>query len=169
MEPTVSLRCTCKTYKNMLHIICHQRNANENNQTLLHIFCHCPVDESCPTLTHGVVDCSTPGSPVLHHLPLWFCLNSCPLSCWHYLTVSSSAAICSFLLRSFPASEYFPMSWLFTSGGQSNGASALAPVLPVKIQDWFPLGLTGLISLSSKGLLRVFSSTTVRMYLQHVY
>ena len=62
--------------------------------------------------------------------------------------------------QSFPASGFFPMSWLFTSGAQSIGASASASVLPMSIQGWFPLGLTGLISLQSKGLSRVFSSTT---------
>ena len=86
------------------------------------------------------------------------CSNSCPLSQWYYLTISSSATPFSFCLQSFPASGSFPISWLFASVGQSIGASAL--VLPVNIQDWFPLGLTGLISLQSKGLSRVFSSTT---------
>ena len=61
----------------------------------------------------------------------------------------------------FTASGTFPQSWLFESGGQSTGASALAPVFPMNIQGWFPLGLTDLISLKSKGLSRVFSSTTV--------
>ena len=65
---------------------------------------------------------------------------------------------------SFPVSGSFPMSWLFTSGGQSIGASVAASVLPMNIQGWLPLGLTGLISLLSKGLLRVFSSTTVRKH-----
>ena len=64
--------------------------------------------------------------------------------------------------QSFPASGPFPKSQLFISGGQNIGASALAPVLPMNIQGWFPLGLTGLISLLSKGLSRVFSNTTVR-------
>ena len=64
-------------------------------------------------------------------------------------------------LQSFPASGSFPMSQFFSSGGQSIGVSASASVLPINIQDWFPLGLTGLISLLSKGLLRVFSNTTV--------
>ena len=64
-------------------------------------------------------------------------------------------------LQSFPASGSFLMVWLFTSGGQANFASASAWVLSMNIQDWFPLGLTGLISLQSKGLSRVFSSTTV--------
>ena len=65
------------------------------------------------------------------------------------------------LLQSFPASGSFPMSWLFTSGGQSTGASASASVLPMNTQDWSPLGWTCLISLQSKGLSRVFYSTTV--------
>ena len=88
------------------------------------------------------------------------CSSSCALSRWCYLTISSSATL-FFCLQSFPASGSFPVSWFFTSGGQSIGASPLASVLPMNIQDWFPLGLTGLISLQSKGLLRVFSSTTV--------
>ena len=76
---------------------------------------------------------------------------------------SSHLILChpfSSCLQSFPASGSFPMNWLFTSGGQSIGASALAPVLPKNIQDWFPLGLTGWISLLSKGLSRIFPSTT---------
>ena len=67
-------------------------------------------------------------------------------------------------LQSFPASGSFPMSWLLASGGQSIGVSTSASVLPMNIQDWFPLGLTGLISLQSKGLSRAFSSTTVRKH-----
>ena len=90
------------------------------------------------------------------------CSNSCPLSRWCYLTASSSASSFSFCLQSFPASGSFPMSWLFASGGHSIGASASASVLPMHIQGWFPLGLTGLISLQSKGLLRAFSSTTIQ-------
>ena len=86
------------------------------------------------------------------------CSNSCPLSRWCYLTISSSAALFPFCLQSFPASGSFPMSWLLTSGDQSIGASASASVLPMDIQSWFPLGLTGLISLQFKG----FSK-----YLQH--
>ena len=66
--------------------------------------------------------------------------------------------------QSFPASESFPMSRVLTSGSQSTGASAPATVLPMNIQDWFPLGLTGLIFLQSKGLSRVFSITTVRKH-----
>ena len=82
----------------------------------------------------------------------------CPLSQWCYLTISSSAAS-FFCLQSFPASGSFPISQLFTSDGWSIGASVSASVLPVNIQDWFPLGLTGLISLQFKGLSRVFNTT----------
>ena len=88
------------------------------------------------------------------------CSNSCPLSQWCYPTVSCSVVPFS-CLQSFPAFRSFLTSRLFTSGGQSTGASASASVLPMNIQDWFPLGLTGLISLQSKGLSRVFSNTTV--------
>ena len=88
------------------------------------------------------------------------CSNSYPLSQWCHPTISSSVTLFSCPL-SFPASESFPMSQLFTSGGQTIGASASASVLPVNIQGWFPLGLTGLISLLSMGLSRVFFSTTV--------
>ena len=87
------------------------------------------------------------------------CSNSCPLSQWCYLTISSSATSSSFFLQSFPASGSFPTLWLFPSGGQSVGGSASASVLPMNIQGWFPLGLTGLIFLLSNGLSRVFSST----------
>ena len=78
------------------------------------------------------------------------CSNSCPLSWWYYLTISPSAALCSSCLQSFPASGSFPMSQLFPSGGQNTGASA--SVFLMNIQDWFPLGWTGWISLQSKGL-----------------
>ena len=89
--------------------------------------------------------------------------NSCPLSQWYHPTISSSV-IPFFCLQSFPASVSFQMSQLFTSGGQSIGVSASAPVLPMNIQDWFPLGWTGWISLLSKGLSRVFSNTTVQKH-----
>ena len=87
--------------------------------------------------------------------------NSCPLSQWVHPTISSSVTPLSSCLQSLPASGSFPVSWLFTSGGQSTGVSASALVPPMNIQDLFPLGLTGLISLQSKGLSRVFSYTTV--------
>ena len=87
------------------------------------------------------------------------CSNLHPLSQWYRPTISSFVAAFSSCPQSFPASGSFAMSRLFASGGQSIGASALASVLPVNIQGWFPLGLTRLI-LQSKGLTRVFSSTT---------
>ena len=86
--------------------------------------------------------------------------NSCPSSRWCHPTISSSIVPFSSCLQSFPASESFPMSQFFPSHGQTTGASALASVLPLNIQDWFPLGWTGWISLQSKGLSRVFSNTT---------
>ena len=89
----------------------------------------------------------------------WVYLHSCPLSQCCHPTISSSGIPFSSCLQSFPASGSFPISQLFTSGGQSIGASA--SVLPVNIQGWFPLGSTGLISLLSKRLSRIFSSTTV--------
>ena len=87
--------------------------------------------------------------------------NSCPLSWWCHPTISSSVALFSFCLQSFPASGSFPMSQLFPSSGQIIGASTSTPVLTMNIQGWFSLGLTDLISLQSKGLSRVFSSITI--------
>ena len=88
--------------------------------------------------------------------------NSCPLSRWCHPTISSSVVLFSSYLRSFPISGSFQMSQLFASGGQSIGVSASTSVLPMNTQDWSPLGLTGWISLQSKGLSRVFSNTTVQ-------
>ena len=90
--------------------------------------------------------------------------NTCPSIWWCHPTISSSVVPFSSCLQSFPASGSFPMSQFFTSGGQSIGVSASASVLPMNIQDWFPLGLTGFISLQSKGLSRVFSNTTVQKH-----
>ena len=90
--------------------------------------------------------------------------NSCPLSWWCHPTISSSVVPFSSLLQSFPASGSFPMSQFFESGSQSIGVSASASVLPMNMQDWFPLGWTGWISLQSKGLSRVFSNTTVQKH-----
>ena len=92
------------------------------------------------------------------------CPSSCLLTPWCHPIISSSVAPFSFCLQSFPSSGSFPMSQLFESGGQSIGVSAAASVLPMNIQDWFPLGLTGLISLLSKALLRHFSNTTVQKH-----
>ena len=91
------------------------------------------------------------------------CSNSCPLSRWCHSTISFSVIPFS-CLQSFPASVSFPMSQFFALGGQSIGVSASASVFPMNIQDWFPLGWTGWISLQSKGLSRVFSNTTVQKH-----
>ena len=90
------------------------------------------------------------------------CSNSCPSSRWCHPTISSSVTPLSSSLQSFLASRSFPMSQFFASGDQSIGASVSASVLPMNIQDWFPLGWTALISLQSKGLSRVFSNTAVQ-------
>ena len=119
----------------------------------------CSVAKLCMTLRdphglqHARLPCPSPSPEV--------CPSSCPLTWWCHSTISSSVAPFSFCLQSFPASQSFPVSWLFTSGGQSIGALASASVLPINIQCWFPVGLTGLISLQFRGLSRVFSSTTV--------
>ena len=90
--------------------------------------------------------------------------NSCPSSRCCHTTISSSVVPYSSHLQSFPASRSFPMHQSFTSGGQSIGVSASASVLPMNIQDWFPLGWTDWISLQTKGLSRVFSNTTVQKH-----
>ena len=100
-------------------------------------------------LQHVRLPCSSPSPEA--------CSNSCPLSWWCHPTISSSVVLFSSCLQSFPALGSFLMSWLFASGGQSIGVAA--SVLPMTIQDWFPLGLTGWISLLSKGLSRVFNTT----------
>ena len=119
---------------------------------------------SCVQSLSGVWLLATPG---LKHTRLpcpslcpGVCTNVCSLSWWCYLTISSSVARFSSCPQSFPPSGSFPMSQLFASGGRSIEASAW--VLSMNIQNWFLLGLTGLISLLSKGLSRVFSNTTVQ-------
>ena len=100
----------------------------------------------CPSLTPGAYS------------------NSCSMSQWCHPTISSSVIPFSFCLQSFPALGSFPMSQFFASGSQSIGVSASASVLPMNIQDWFPLGWTGWISLQSKGLSRVISNTTFQKH-----
>ena len=117
----------------------------------------CSVAQLYPTFCDPI-DWGTPGFPVLHHL--------LELSQTHVHRVGDAIQppcplFLSSCLQFFPASESFPVSQLFTLGGQSIGVSASASVLPMNIQDWFPLGWTGLISLLLKGLSRVFSNTTV--------
>ena len=90
--------------------------------------------------------------------------NSCPSSRWWHTTISSSVVSFSSYLKFFPESWSFPMSLLLASGRQSIRVSASTSVLPMNIQDWFPLGWTGWISLLSKGLSRVFSNTTVQKH-----
>ena len=105
---------------------------------------------------HARISCPSPTPRVYS--------NSCPLNQWCHPTISSSVAPFSSCLQSFPASGSFQMSQFFTSGGQNIGVSASASVLPMNIQDWFPLGWTGWISLLFKGLSRVFSNTAVQKH-----
>ena len=95
--------------------------------------------------------------------------NSCPLHQWCHLTISSSVLHFSSHLQSFPASGSFPISQFFISGGRGTGVSASVSVLPVNIQGWFPLRLTGLISLQSKRLSRIFSNTTVKKHQLYIF
>ena len=112
------------------------------------------------------MDSTMPGFPVLYYL------LEVPQTHVHWITdaIQPSHHLIPFssCLLSFPASGSFPMSQFFASGDQSIGASASASVFPKYIQDWFPLGLTGWISLQSKGLSRVFSNTTVQKHYSSV-
>ena len=119
------------------------------------------VAQSCLAL-RDPMDCSTPGFSVHHQLPEL--AQTHPSSRWCHPIISSPVIPFSSCLQSFPASGSFAMSQVFTSGGQSIGASASASVLPMNVQDWFPLGFTSLISLQSKELSRVFSNTTVQKH-----
>ena len=119
------------------------------------------VAQLCPTLRpHGLQQtrplCSSPTLGVYS--------DSWPLSKWCHPTNSSSFVLFSSCLHSFPASGSFPTSQFFISGGQRIGVSASSSVLPMNIQDWFPLGWTGWISLQSKELSSVFSNTTVQKH-----
>ena len=113
------------------------------------------VSDSLPPhgLQHARPPCPSPTPRVYS--------DSCPLSQWCHPTISSSVIPFSSCLQSFPASGSFPVSQFFTSVGQSMGASSSTSVLPMNVQDWFPLGWTGWISLQAKGLSRVFSNTTL--------
>ena len=122
---------------------------------LLLLFSHSVMSDS--SQPHGLQHAKIP-------CPSWSivaCSNSCPSSWWYHPTILSSVILFSFL-QSFPASGPFLTSQFFKSGGQIIGASA--SVLPMNIQDWFPLGLTAFISSQSKGLSRVFSNTTVQKH-----
>ena len=122
------------------------------------IYC-CLVTRSCSTLCglHGLQHTRLP----CPSLPAGICSNSCPLNWWWFPNILSSVILFSSCHQSLPAWRFFPMSQIFASGDQSIGVSDSASVLPMNIQDWFPLALTSLISLLSKGPSRVFSSTTV--------
>ena len=121
-------------------------------------FSHLVVSDSLRLheLQHARPPCTSPTPGVYP--------NSCPLSRWCQLTISSSVVPFSSRLRSFPASGSFQMSQLFASGGQNTEVSPSTSVLPMNTQDWFPLGWTGWISSQSKGFLRVFSNTTVQKH-----
>ena len=130
---------------------------NSDKHRSVQLSCSVVPDSLQPCgLQHTRLPCpsSTPGA----------CSNSCPLSWWCHPTISSSVIPFSSCLQSFPAAASFLMSQFFTSGGQSIGISASASVLPVNFQDWFPLELTGWISLQSKWLSRVFSNTTIHKH-----
>ena len=120
-----------------------------------------PVAQSCPTLCDPMNHC-TPGLLVHHQLPEFTQTHAHRVRDAIQPSHPLSSPFPPTLI--FPASGSFLMSWLFTSGGQSIGASASASVFLMNIQDWFPLGLTVLISLRSKGLSRVFSNTTAQKH-----
>ena len=138
---------TCKQW------CCYLNSSREPAQ-----FSHSVVSDSLwpHGLQHARFPCPSPTPRVYS--------NSCSLSWWCHPTISSSVIPFSSCLQYFPASGAFPVSQFFTSGGQRIGVSASTSVLPMNIQDWFPLGLTGWISLQSKGLSRVFSNTTVQKH-----
>ena len=129
-----------------------------HHQLLLLLFSHSVT--SYTLQPHGLQHASLPSPSPSHRA----CSNSCPLSQWCHPTISSSVVPFSSCLQSFPASGSFLMSRLFASSSQSIGVSASASVLPMNIQDWFPLWSTGWISLLSKGFSRVFSNTTVQKH-----
>ena len=132
----------------------HESGCDLSVQFISVQFSHWVMSDSLPPhgLQHARPPCPSP-TPGAYS-------NSCPLSQWCHPTVLSSVVPFSACLQSFPASESFQVSQFFTLGGQNIGISASASVLPIDIQDWFPLGWTGWISLQSKGL----SNTTVQKH-----
>ena len=146
---------TCSLFQNSKACFTKQKKKNSTTRIKLLLLFSCQVTSDSYWLHR------------LHHARLPFslrspriCPSSCPLNRWCHPTNSSSVTLFFFYVQSFPASGSFPMSQLFTLGGQCIGASASASVLPKCIWGWFPLRLTGLISLVPKGLSRVFYSTT---------
>ena len=121
------------------------------------------VQFSCSVVSHSLLPHELQHARLLCPSPTpgaWS--NLCPWSQWCHPTISSSVIPFPSCLQSFSASGSFQMSQFFPSGGQNIGASASVSVLPINIQDWFPLGWTAWISLQSKRLSRVFSNTTVK-------
>ena len=135
----------------------HSAFSNWENQVPVQFSCSVVSDSLQPhEPQHARPPCPSP-TPGVHP-------NQCLLSWWCHPTISSSVIPFSSCPQSLPASESFPMSQLFTWGGQSTGVSASASVLPMNTQDWSPLGWSCWISLQSKGLSRVFSNTTVQKH-----
>ena len=139
--------CTYRVYGSLL-LQHHWEKVSELRESLVQFI---SVTQSCPTF-YDPLDCSTPGFPIHHQLT--------ELAQTHVLRVSDAFPCLQF----FPASRSFPIGQFFASGGQSIGVSASASVLPMSIQDWFPLGWTGCISLQSKRLSGVFSNTIAQKY-----
>ena len=130
----------------------------EMHFTLLLLFSHSVMSNSLQPLElqHASLPCPSPTPST--------CSNSCSLSRWCHPTISSSVVPFFSSLQSFPASGSFLMRQFFVLGGWSIEATVLASVLPMNVQGWCPVGLTGLIFLQSKGLSRVFSNTTVQKH-----
>ena len=140
-------------------LACTQVNTFTERYSKVSKFSHSVMSDSLQPhgLQHARPPCPSPTPGVYS--------NSCPLSRWCHPTISSSVIPFSSCLQYFPAaSGSFQMTQLFTSGGQNVGVSASTSVLPMNIQCWFPLGLTGWISSQSKGLSRVFSNTMVQKH-----
>ena len=157
LQKIVSGSCLSSDRKRVENVV----RAGERKQAIwMRSFC-CSVTKSCLTLCDPM-DCSTPGFPVLHYLPEFVQTHV------HWVgDVIQPSHLCHPLLllpSIFPSIGPFPISWLFASDRQSIGVSASPSVFPLNIQDWFPLGLTGLISLQSKGFSRVFFNTTVQKH-----
>ena len=147
------MQCALPYYCFDISVLC-----NPGNQMfkLVQFSCSVVSDSLWPHVPqHARPPCPSP-TPGVHP-------NPCPLSQWSHPTISSSVIPFSHP-QSFPASGSFPVSQLFTWGGQSIGVSASTSVLPMNTQDWSPLGWTGWISFQSKGLWRVFSNTTVQKH-----
>jgi len=155
-----------QAHEMMLNVANNQINTNNNYNRMRYHFTLVRISQFSRSvmsdslwphrLHHARLPCpsSTPGAYS----------NSCPSRWWCHPTISSSVVPFSSCLQSFPTSGSFPMSLFFASDGQSIWVSASASVLPMNIQDWFPLGLTGWISLQSKGFSRVFSNTTIQKH-----